>query len=654
MPVFLTVNLVAGVWVLGIAVGLGFPIATRFVPRATEAIQLALGFLVGATLLSHAVMAAALLGWLTPPPLLTILAVLSIPLVVGRKRIWRHLHALVNSLRSAFLQASRVDRGILIAVLVTTALSLVIPLLPVTNADALGYSTAAPARFVADGRMQFYPESVDGSAWVLVIETVHMLGYGLGLRPLGVWLEVAAQFLLLFAIADAYAVFTGNSDDRVSGFVAAAVLLLVPLTQMMPFMTKGHMTELLALIVCFTLVLEAPEKGGWLGIAASAAVAMAVKYSAVVGLLALVIPAFALGLRRPARSLRWQDVLGMLAVGVVISCPAYLRNLAWTGNPFYPIEIPPFSSPYHLHAHEAWVRSVRTDAGYGLNLKDLALWWLRAATVPASGLSSYMGPFFLIFLPLSLILSPRPRHLWAAIFGFVSASVVLFFSTGQFERYFLAAIIPMALLAIAGWRGLRGRRRVVFAAGYLLIGGIAGGLTFPLKAYGVARQAPALLSTEEVTRVLTQNTPFYEDFIRIREVIPVSEPIVCMIRACQYLPNYRREDLIFRVIEQQSGARGPDPRRVWAELRSQGLWHILLGAPETIAGNPARPATVWGWLARCGGQVTYRNRQARMAVRDPRNTRTGDLIVITLSDSLAESASRLEGSCALDEQAWPR
>lgn len=644
MLAFLLANVAVGVWVLCIALGLGFPIAVRFAPRGRDAIQLSLAFLLGTTLLADVLMAAGLGGWLTPLPLLAILAILSIPLVVCGRRIWHRLRGLLNSLRSAFLQATLVDRVILIAVIAATALSVVIPLFPVTNADALAYATAMPARFVSDGRMQFYPESFDSSTWVLVVETVHMLGYGLGLRPLGVWLEVAAQFMLLFAIADAYAVFTGN-DDRVSAFVAAAVTMSIPLMQMMPFMTKGHLTELLALVVCLTLVLEAPEKGGWLGIAASAAVALAVKYSAVVGLLALVVPGLLLGLRRQPKSLGWRDVLGMLIVGLVVSCPFYVRNLVWTGNPFFPIKIPLFSSPYQLRGYEAVVRSVRTDSGYGLGLKDLALWWLRASAVPASGLSFYMGPFFLMFLPLAAVVSPRPRHLYAAILGFVSASTVLFFLTGQFERYFLAAIVPMALLAVAGWRGLQRKRRVAFSVGYLVILGIVG-LTLPLKAYGLALQLPALVSSEGVRRVLVQNTPYYDDFLRIREVIPVSEPIVCMIRTCQYLQNYRREEVLTRLVEQQAGAGRPDPRQVWATLRAQGLRHILVGAPESVSDNPKGPTTMLGWLARCGGQLVYRNSHARLGVRDPRNVRTSDLVVIRLADSLSVSAARLEDGCA--------
>lgn len=651
MLAFLLANVAAGLWVLCIAFGLGFPIAVRFAPRARDAIQLSLAFLLGATLLAYVLMAAGLLGWLTPLPLLTILALLSTPLVVYGRRIWQRLRDLLSSLRSAFLQASLVDRAILIAVLVATAMSVVIPLFPVTNADALAYTTAMPARFVADGRMQFYPESFDGPTWVLVVETVHMLGYGLGLRPLGVWLEVAAQFMLLFTIADAYAVFT-RSDDRVSAFVAAAVTMLIPLMQMMPFMTKGHLTELLALIVCFTLVLEAPEKGGWLGIAGSAAASVAVKYSAVVGLLALVIPALVIGLRRQPRSIGWRDVLGMLVVGALLACPFYVRNLVWTGNPAFPIKIPFFSSPYHLHEFDLQVRTVRTDSGYGLGLKDLALWWLRAGTVAGSGLSFYMSPFFLMFLPLSIAMSPRPRHLYAAMLGFVTATIVLFVSTGQFERYFLAAIAPMALLAVAGWRGLQRKRRLAFAIGYVVIFGSAG-LTFPLKAYGLVRQLPALASPEGVTRVLVQNTPYYADFLRVREVVPVSEPVVCMIRMCQYLQNYRREDVIIRFVEQQASASDPDPRRVWADLREQGLRYMLLVAPETISDNPKRPTTLLGWLARCGSQVVYRNPRAQFGARDPRNLRTGDLVVMRLVDSLPASAARLEDGCAVDDIASP-
>jgi hypothetical protein len=263
-----------------------------------------------------------------------------------------------------------------------------------------------------------------------------------------------------------------------------------------------------------------------------------------------------------------------------------------------------------------------------------------------------MGPFFLMFLPLSIFVSPRPRHLYATMLGFVSATVVLFVSTGQFERYFLAAIVPMALLAVAGWRGLQGKRRLVSIVGYVVICGLAG-LMFPLKAYGLMRQLPALVSSEGATRILVQNTPYYTDLLRIRQIVPVSEPIVCMIRTCQYLENYRREDVVIRFVEQQASAADPDPRRVWANLHAQGLRYMLLGAPETLSDNPKRPTTLLGWLARCGSQVVYRNPRAQAGARDPRNLRTSDLVVIKLVDTLPVSAAQLQDGCAVDDIASP-
>ncbi len=561
-------NVVAGLAVLAIALGLGLPIAARIAPRTTPALQLSLALLVGATLTAHAVLGAGLLGWLRPLPLLAILAILAIPLAVGRRRVWERLGELAADLRSTWRDASRYDRALLLLTLILTAASLPIPLLPVTNADALAYGTAVPARFVLDGRMQFYPDSYE-SAMVLVVENLHVLGYGLHLRPLGVWLEIAAQLLLLFAVADAYAIFTGTAN-RVSAYLAAATLMILPLTQAMPFMNKAHLTELLAAVVCFALVLEAPEKGGWLGAAACAGVALALKYSALIGILALVAPAAVLSLVRQPRMLSARDLAGMVLIVAVLALPPYLRNFVWTGNPVFPIRIPFFHSVYELYQHVIWVRSVTTDAGYGRTLSALALLWPRAATIPVHGITSFMGPFCLVFLPLSLLGSPRPRHLLAAWLGFAAATVTLFLTTGQFERYFLAAIFPMSLLAAGGWLAQRKQHPLAFAMGYLLIMGIGIGLTLPLKAYGLSSQLPALLSRAGEERVLAQSTPYYDDLIHIRKLVPPSEPVLCMLRTCQYLPNSRREDLLFRLAEQNVDALGVDPRRGVARAARPG------------------------------------------------------------------------------------
>ena len=648
---FLVCNVVAGLTVIGVALGLGVPIAARLAPNTTQAIQLGLALLVGTTLIALVVQLAGLIGWLRPAPLLAAMAILAIPLFVGRSRIAGQLRALVTDARSAYVEGTRTDRALLAIALVLTAMSLVIPLLPVTNADALGYSTAIPARFALDGRIQFYPDSFE-SAMVLAIEMIHTLGYVLGLRPLGVWIEVAAQALLPFVLADAYAIFTGGAQ-RPPAYLAAVVVMILPLTQMLPFMTKAHLSELLATVVCFTLVLEAPEKGGWLAVGAAFGAALALKFSALVGIVALVAPAILLGIRRAPRSLRWRDVAGAAAIAAALAAPFYLRNIVWTGNPIFPIPLPGFHSSYHLNEHTVWAGSVRTDSGYGQGVSDLVRWWFRSAMLPAHGLAHFIGPFLLVFLPVSLAASPRPRHLLAGWLGFACATIALFMTTGQFERYFLSAILPMALLATVGWQSLRNTHALAYALGVLMVAGIGVGLTLPLKAYGLYAQAPALISRAGEQRVLARSTPFYEDFAHVRQLVPAGDPIVCMVRTCQYLPNYRREDAIVRLAEQDVDTSGIDPRRVWRDLRGQGLRHILLATPETISGDPPRPTTLLGWLARCGGRIVYRNPLARRSVRDPRNTATDDLSLLELGDSLAPDAAGLQGRCARGFMSWP-
>ena len=55
---------------------------------------------------------------------------------------------------------------------------------------------------------------------------------------------------------------------EISGYLFGAALLLTPLVQLLPFMTKAHLVELLAIVVAVTLVLEADTRGGWAGAAA--------------------------------------------------------------------------------------------------------------------------------------------------------------------------------------------------------------------------------------------------------------------------------------------------------------------------------------------------------------------------------------------------
>ena len=634
-----------GVWSLAVAVGLGFPLAIRLAPRNGPATRMALAFLLGSALLAYAVLCLGLLGGLRPIPMLGLLAALSGPGLRHRRRIGEHLAAMVADLGTAYRRSAGPERALTWLAALLTGLSILTPFLPVTGADALAYATAIPARFVQDGRMHFYPDSYE-SAFILLNETLHTIGYTLGVRPTGVWFEVGAQILLLFAAADGYRALWGD-DRRESAYLFGVALLLMPLVQLMPFMTKAHLVELLAIVVAATLVLEAPAKGGWAGAAACVAVAVAGKYIAGLGIVPLLAPAAVLAFWRQRRAPRLGAVLGVAALVVVLAAPFYVRNLVWTGNPLFPVSVGGFTSPFHLQHHDAWISNVYdVDSGFGRAPRDLLLWWFRASILPVRGSASYIGTFALAFLPLALFARPRPRHLLDLGLGFLAATLVLFFLSAQFERYFLAPIVAMTALGTAGWDAQRDARRSVYWAGVALLVSLGVLLALPLKGYGLLVHGPALLSGAGEARVLARMTPWYEDFERVRILVPANEPVLCLLRNCQYLANYHREDGFFRLVEgNEDAARGIDPRPVWRGLRDQGIRHVLMWEPGARATEDQPEPTVLGWLARCGGRVVYRNPAARLGTRDPRHVATAVVVLVELREALDRQAEGLAGPC---------
>lgn len=616
------------------AIGLGVALAGRLAPGHGPATRLALAFLVGTALLSYAVLALGLAGGLRPLPVLGLLAALSVPLVRERRRIRAHVAATAADLRAAYAAAPAPERALLVLAGLSTGLGAVVPLLPVTNADALAYATSVPWRFAQDGRMQFYPDSYE-TAFVLLVETLHTVGYTLGLRPLGPWFEVAAQALLLFAAADCYRALWGDGR-RGSAYLFGTALLLMPLVQLLPFMTKAHLVELLAIVVALTLVLEAPARGGWAGAAACVGVAVATKYIAGIGIVALLAPAVVLGLRRLPRPPRARELVGAALVAGLLAAPFYLRNLAWTGSPLFPLTVPGFASPFALRSQAAWLANVyHVDSGYGRAPSDLLLWWPRASILPIRGSASYIGTFALALLPLALVARPRPRRLLDLGLGFLSATLALFVLSAQFERYYLAPLAAMTALAVAGWDAQRARASVYWAGVVLLLS--PGLLALTLKGYGLLVHAPALLSRAGEARVLDRTTPWYADYEAIRLRVPATEPILCLLRNCQYLANHRRDDVLHRLVEASEDAGGEaDPRLVWRGLRAQGIRHVVTREPD------AAP-TVVGWLARCGGRVVYRNPAARFGTRDPRLAGTQVVVLIELVDTLDDRAAECRG-----------
>jgi hypothetical protein len=644
-----------GAWCLALAVGLGFPLATRLAPRNGAATRVALAFLLGSALLAYAVLGVGLAGGLRPLPLLGLLAALSAPGLCYRRRIAAHLAAMAADLRAAYGRSAPPERGLMWLAASLTCLSLLVPFLPVTSADALAYSTAIPARFAQDAGMRFYPDSYE-STLALLNETLHAIGYTLGLRPTGVWFEVGAQVLLPFAAADAYRALWGD-DRRACAYLFGVALLVTPLVQLMPFMTKGHLVEMLAIVAAVTLVLDAPTRGCWAGASACVAVAAATKFIAVLGLVPLLAPSVVLAVwwqRRTPRAIALAGVTA-LTLAMLLAAPFYVRNFVWTGNPLFPVSVGGFTSPFHLRHHDAWISSVYdVDSGFGRFPTDLVLWWFRVSILPIHGWASYVGPFALAFLPLGLFARPRPRRALDLWLGFLAATVVLFLLSSQFARYFLAPLVAMTALGVAGWDAQRDARRSAYWAGVVILAALGVLLTLPLKGYGLLTHGPALLSRAGEARVLASMTPWYADFERIRTLVPPEEPVLCMLRNCQYLANYRREDSFFRLAEAHEDEAGRiDPRPVWRGLRNLGVRHVVMrGKALPGDGNDTPATTLLEWLARCGGRVVYRNPAAWFGTRDPRHTDTGVVVLVELRDMLDGQAESLAGPCRAPIAPW--
>jgi hypothetical protein len=440
-------TLVVGVWCVGAAVGLGFRLGLRLAPRGGVATQMALGFLLGTALLAYAVLGLGLLDGLRPLPVLGLLVGLSIPAVWAARRIGARLAAMGGDLAAAYRAGGRLDRILIALAGLLTSLSLVVPLLPVTSADALAYATA---------------------------------------------------------------VTSGTSCGR---------------------------------------------------------------------------------------------------------------------DPLFPAGVLGLVSHYQLRHHEAWIASVYNEAsGYGRSVSDLVLWWLRASILPIRGSGSYIGTFALTFLPLALLARPRAPRLTAVALGFGAATVALFVLSGQFERYFLAPLAAMTLLAVAGWEAQREARRAVHWTGFALLLVLGLLATLPLKTYGLIVHVPALASREAEERLLGRTTPWYADLRQMRTLVPADQPILCLLRNCQYLVNHRREDVLYRLVEAGQDSGGIDPRRVRQGLRAEGIRYVA--ARELTGEGP--DAILLDLLARAGGRVIYRNPAARFGTRDPRRVDTSVVVLIEL------------------------
>ena len=318
-----------------------------------------------------------------------------------------------------------------------------------------------------------------------------------------------------------------------------------------------------------------------------AGLAMAVKYNAVF----IVVPLGALLLWQVFQAWRaaqegpfptWKDGAWWALAAAAVASPWYLKNLALTGNPVYPLVFGGWN-------WDAWKTAWITRPGSGLITEPIrvlsAPWELTVlGTEGTAFYDATIGPLFLALLPLLVLL---PRSAWAGRAAVVFGGAYLGWLFGAAQSELLAQgrlLLPaLPFLAIMLASALQSASRFslpylrlqffVYAAVTLVVG-----LTTVSVALSWAGDPPLPFLLGAETREAFQERHLgdhYRAMSFINNQLPGDAKVLFLWEPRSYLcqRTCQPDTLLFnwRHMLYAHGA----PEAIWNTLKSEGITHVL-------------------------------------------------------------------------------
>ena len=413
--------------------------------RSGETLALSGGL--GLGILSYVVLDIGLLGWLHPRAILGLLAG---ALLIGYHGflatladVWRGLRQLARWRPSPW-QAVLV--GLRVAFLL---LGLLGALAPPTEADALVYHLAIPAKYVRAGRIVDVPYNIysylpfglqmlytaglvlDGSG--IVAALVH---YGYGILTL----------LAIYALGRRY-------FSPAVGLWGALFFVSVPLVMQqmsVPMVDLGPTLYFTLAILALLRYWESQAFRWTLLAGAFAGLTIGAKLQPLflVAALGVVFSVVCLATQRETPlARRGRPVIAFGVMAMVVASPWFIKNWWYTGNPVYPQLYDVFGganwSPTLAQLLEQHINS--KAVGYDLYTFLITPWLMLAQSGNIN-----MGYFSFAFVPFAYGW-PRRRRLWWAALALVAVFYVLwFFFVYQRQRHFIYLLPVLCVLAGAG------------------------------------------------------------------------------------------------------------------------------------------------------------------------------------------------------------
>ncbi|MFH1038213.1 MAG: glycosyltransferase family 39 protein [PVC group bacterium] len=293
--------------------------------------------------------------------------------------------------------------------------------------------------------------------------------------------------------------------------------------------------------------------------------------------------------RENQKSLRW---ILLAALGsMILALPWYLKNLIFTGNPFYPFLYSFFGGTGWDAIRAADYRTILLRYGMGKSPVDYLLlpWNLSArASYTYYGFDGVIGPVFLLFLPLMIFTGKKSR--WFKFLGYYC--LVYFCTWALFSQQIriLVPIIPFAsLLAAATIAALWGKYTLLLRGCLSLA--LAGVLIFNLdsiySSWRILDPWPVVSGRESKEAFLSRRVYNYPAVRFINENLSDDARVMFVYggNAWYYCRREIVVDSIFqehtlgKIINNSDSLSG-----VIDGLRDKGITHILINTQLTETG----------------------------------------------------------------------
>ncbi len=422
---------------------------------------------IGLVIFSYATLAAGLLGFLNSKAFMIVLLLLPLVFI---KRIKAFAAGIANEMMQSLKFRLRLNWLLYFVIAALAVLNIFAALAPPHSSDAVAYHLAIPKIFAEHGRIAEIPYMVT-SNYPLATEMLFLDGY---LLRGGVLSEMIAAYIALL-LAVAIFVFSKKHFGRSTALIAAAVFYTLPIVSV--FNIRGFVdisTALYAMAALIALSKWTETRDTKLlaltGVLAGAAAAT--KMSAYV-IPAILFFAVAYVSRKEKLARAAKNIAAYSIAAAAMIAPWMAKAYAYTGNPVYPLFSNIFGGKYLSEGLvTVWVKEALAFTGTGTSLVDLlALPWNMTMNTPAFGELLGVGPVFLAFIPLLLLMGNVDRKIkW--LLAMAAAPLVVWFYTAQSLRYifFVYALLSIAsAYAISRLLSAKGTGKIAGAAVALTI-----------------------------------------------------------------------------------------------------------------------------------------------------------------------------------------